>query len=389
MENRKLDYFSPLPPMRSGISDYSVEMLSELKKYFDLCAYIDEGYVAKEIGVQIEGYRKFKEGNCLLYNIGNSGYHSYLYDLALKHPGIIIMHDSSLQGLNLSMINKYWSGLRFFKELYVNYGMGAVMSYLKLLNIRPRPVVEKENPKKSKFEFGKGWHQIEEIDGIKFRWTKKNASFVIREKRLTELNLKVYADLPTELKLNVNGIKKKIKLDMNRYQWVNFDLDCVNEADVKMKISKPLSFLSKFRDSYFREMGVRVSEINYKSSGIVTNIPIFMRSEKKEIKMIKYQMSAGDINRKEEILEKYSLNKLVIKSSKGVIVHSEHLAKIVRDINPEIPVRVINHGARIVKHKYSRKVVRKRLGLDKYDFIIVSYGKIQKHKRIDVALEAP
>ena len=45
---KKLNYFSPLPPLKSGISDYSEELLKQLSKYFEITAYIDNNYIPKK-----------------------------------------------------------------------------------------------------------------------------------------------------------------------------------------------------------------------------------------------------------------------------------------------------------------------------------------------------
>ena len=39
----RLAWFSPLPPQRSGIADYSAELLPHLAKHLDLELFVDEG----------------------------------------------------------------------------------------------------------------------------------------------------------------------------------------------------------------------------------------------------------------------------------------------------------------------------------------------------------
>src|SRR6266496_4504849 len=35
----------------------------------------------------------------ILYHIGNNGFHGYVYETALRHPGIVVMHESNLHHL--------------------------------------------------------------------------------------------------------------------------------------------------------------------------------------------------------------------------------------------------------------------------------------------------
>ena len=42
---RRIAFFSPLPPLRSGVSDYSARLLDELKRRYTIDLYHDAGYV--------------------------------------------------------------------------------------------------------------------------------------------------------------------------------------------------------------------------------------------------------------------------------------------------------------------------------------------------------
>ncbi|RKJ22011.1 hypothetical protein D7X33_44910, partial [Butyricicoccus sp. 1XD8-22] len=41
---KRIAFFTPLPPIKSGISDYSVELLNKLVNHFSIDVYIDKGY---------------------------------------------------------------------------------------------------------------------------------------------------------------------------------------------------------------------------------------------------------------------------------------------------------------------------------------------------------
>ena len=99
----KLLYASPFPPLKSGISDYSVALVKALEKEFDITLYTDNYEVTDEA---LKDYPKLKywvddidfdSFDYRIYNIGNQpGFHSYIYDAAITHPGMIIMHDFML-----------------------------------------------------------------------------------------------------------------------------------------------------------------------------------------------------------------------------------------------------------------------------------------------------
>lgn len=93
-------YASPFPPMESGISDYSVVLVDALRKNFDITLFSDnyeitdkslKKFPVLKYGVDSVDFDSF---DYILYNMGNNGvFHSYIYETALEHPGIIIQHD--------------------------------------------------------------------------------------------------------------------------------------------------------------------------------------------------------------------------------------------------------------------------------------------------------
>jgi glycosyltransferase involved in cell wall biosynthesis/SAM-dependent methyltransferase len=83
----RIAYFSPLPPAKSGIADYSVALLEPLQKLatvevFDKAPAIIQGFDA------------------LLYQLGNNAYHSSIYECALRNPGVLVLHEANLHHLH-------------------------------------------------------------------------------------------------------------------------------------------------------------------------------------------------------------------------------------------------------------------------------------------------
>ncbi|GAA5158364.1 glycosyltransferase family 4 protein [Amycolatopsis dongchuanensis] len=91
--------WTPLPPERSGISDYSYELLGELAKLVDVDAVSRQpGEVQAPAGVPVVGPAA-ADGDDVLhtYHMGNHvGVHSWIYRQALAEPGVVVLHDTSL-----------------------------------------------------------------------------------------------------------------------------------------------------------------------------------------------------------------------------------------------------------------------------------------------------
>jgi len=106
----RLDYVSPLPPVRSGIADYSVDLLPHLAERADVRLIrlpgqpVEEAIAgswplvpAEEIGQDAGGLR------LPLYQMGNNRYHEGVLDLALRLPGVLTLHDIVLHHLLLDL----------------------------------------------------------------------------------------------------------------------------------------------------------------------------------------------------------------------------------------------------------------------------------------------
>lgn len=101
---KKLACFTPLPPIQSGIADYSVDILNVLSRYFAITVFIDDGYVSNcnlTNGISVCNYRKFSKNDFdyVLYQYGNSVYHNYMNSYIRRFGGIVVLHDYNLYGL--------------------------------------------------------------------------------------------------------------------------------------------------------------------------------------------------------------------------------------------------------------------------------------------------
>jgi glycosyltransferase involved in cell wall biosynthesis len=121
----RIAYFSPLPPMRSGISDYSRELVPYLARHFEIDIFVDDYEVSDRL--LKFNYRVFhcgeyeklawKRGYIFpLYHFGNSEFHIYMYDSFMRRPGPVVLHDFFLSGLIGHMSSEIFGDTRFLVE---------------------------------------------------------------------------------------------------------------------------------------------------------------------------------------------------------------------------------------------------------------------------------
>jgi glycosyltransferase involved in cell wall biosynthesis len=137
----RLAYFSPLPPLRSGIADYSQELLPNLARYAEIELFIDDGYQpvpAISERFRVYNYQRFpsvtrkQPYDAVLYHIGNHAkYHGTIYHTLLEYPGIVVLHEYVLhhliQGITLARGNPR----AYLQEMRYCYGRtGAYLARL-------------------------------------------------------------------------------------------------------------------------------------------------------------------------------------------------------------------------------------------------------------------
>jgi glycosyltransferase involved in cell wall biosynthesis/SAM-dependent methyltransferase len=107
-------FFSPLPPARSGIADYSEALIESLRPLVDL-----EVFARAEDGFDPTRF------DIALYQVGNNQYHDFVYETALGHAGVVVLHESNLHHLisDLTIRRGDWDG--YLRECEYNGGAAA------------------------------------------------------------------------------------------------------------------------------------------------------------------------------------------------------------------------------------------------------------------------
>jgi glycosyltransferase involved in cell wall biosynthesis len=122
----RLAYVSPLPPERSGIADYSSELLPELAKYYEIDLitdlakitdrYLEESFRRQPIAEFEKSARRYDR---ILYHIGNSPFHRQTPPLLERYPGTVVLHDFFLSHLfyyHLERVNGRASSHSFYES---------------------------------------------------------------------------------------------------------------------------------------------------------------------------------------------------------------------------------------------------------------------------------
>lgn len=132
----RLAYFSPLPPQRSGIADYSEELLPHLARYAEIELFVADGYQpAGSLSRQFRlySYRRFpslvstRGYDATIYHLGNNpNYHAMIYRMAVEYPGIVVLHEYVLQDLVRGITLNQGDPEGYVAEMRYCYGQTGV-----------------------------------------------------------------------------------------------------------------------------------------------------------------------------------------------------------------------------------------------------------------------
>jgi len=96
---KRIGYFSPMPPARTGVADYSAALLPYLQKL----GPVEVNPAVCDVGI---------------YHIGNNPLHGEIYERALAQPGVVVLHDAVLHHLFLNLFDQK----TYLSEFIFNYG---------------------------------------------------------------------------------------------------------------------------------------------------------------------------------------------------------------------------------------------------------------------------
>ena len=129
----RIAYVSPLPPQRSGISEYSADLLPYLVKYFNVDLFVDIGIdVDENIKRQFQIFPLTqllanKENYAtVVYQQGNSAFHSHMQQLQQQFPGVVVLHDFFLSHL---VAHETVPSGTFTKCLDESHGMRSLIDF--------------------------------------------------------------------------------------------------------------------------------------------------------------------------------------------------------------------------------------------------------------------
>lgn len=134
----RLALVSPFPPLKSGIAKYTIDLLPELCRFYDVDLVAAQGRVEDDWAiancdiVSLDEYERRAEMNLyqrIVYQFGNSEFHAHMPDLLARYPGVVVLHDFYLSGMQ-NWRQAITTPGAFFSALADTHGYGAIRTFL-------------------------------------------------------------------------------------------------------------------------------------------------------------------------------------------------------------------------------------------------------------------
>jgi glycosyltransferase involved in cell wall biosynthesis len=128
----RLAWFSPMPPVPSGIAACSAELITALTPEHQIDVFVDEPVARMAAGVGNEYARPLSAHEFLwrhrgqpydltVYQVGNSSHHDFLWPYLFRFPGLAVLHDAHLHHARAAALLRTKRSADYRAELVANH----------------------------------------------------------------------------------------------------------------------------------------------------------------------------------------------------------------------------------------------------------------------------
>jgi len=122
-----INWFSPLPPLKSDIARYSCVVLAELQERCNVTVWTSQADIDSSSlsGLRVCRYDadnipwgELNRADCTVFNLGNNpAFHGDIWHVARRHPGIVILHDLALHHFFDGMYRVHAQRLHYYVDV--------------------------------------------------------------------------------------------------------------------------------------------------------------------------------------------------------------------------------------------------------------------------------
>ena len=381
------------PSTRSGIGDYTRGLLEHLKRLFEVRVFVAPGLEGEELaGLTAESVLALRprEQDQLLFQLGNERDHAFMSPLVRSLGGVVALHDWVLFDLAVAARPELArGGLRGHLAAWREGGLEQLAVYREGWRARRRaratPLADEpgELPEALRdFMLIAGWHAPErEAAGSKQgagRWTADRATVRLPDAGVRRVRLEASAHPGRTLRLSSNGTVVE-----HRFAGGDARLELPLEGGAEPEVALDVSGLTIDRAQRARgdarRLGCYVRSLGFEDAkgwhAVDLEAPAARPLASPGLEVDRFRLP---------------FNRSIVRFADSFVVHSEHVRRLIlTERNAPTPVAVVPHGTDAAWRDGDRRAGRVVLELPvdwREAFLLVSFGAVQGHKRIDALL---
>ncbi len=369
------------PSIRSGIGDYTRHLLPYLREHCEVRVFVEHGH--DDPGWRGEEARSIdalepREFDQILYQLGNERAHAFMPRLLRAIGGTVVQHDWVLFDMALAAWQALSRGGAKGHALALREG-GLRQARLYSANWRdrrrqrmqPAPEVDVSTLEGTLLS---GWHAPEPHG----RWTADHAWLRIPADGVEAIELDLHIDAGRSVSILEDRRVLAQGVDPGSFEVRpgrgDRPLLCIATAGIQVTKQQR-------KNGDVRRMGCFVRKVTWRDARGVHELDL---NESTAIPCIPISISRDRF--------RLALNRSVVRFADAFIVHSRYVAeRILGERNSPTPIGLVHHGAERRWREGERHAARAELGLPADwlgSFLVVSFGGVQPHKRVDQMLHA-
>ena len=367
------------PSVRSGIGDYTRHLLPYLREHCDVRCYVEHGHDEKEWGdIEAAPVTELNPRNYdqVLYQLGNELSHSFMPPMIRAIGGTVMQHDWVLFDMAMKTYPALFRGgakghMLALREGGLHQASLYSQNWLDRRRERTQPIPVVDDPTLPGVLLG-GFYAAEDAG----RWVSDFATLRIPSKSVTKVTIELHTDSDRRVRILENG-RALFEGGAGAHSIEpSPDHPLLTIQTQGIRITKEQR---SYGDS--RRMGSFIHRIRYEDSSGEHDLDL---SQTPTVPNLPVSLSRDRF--------RLPFNRSVVRFGDAFIVHSNYVGNQIRaDRNQNTPIGVLHHGSEFRWRDEDRRITRRKLGLsdDWIDsFMVVSFGGVQPHKRIDKALQA-
>ena len=373
------------PRRRSGIGDYTRDLLPHLARHVEVEVFVEDGLEGGEIAGcptrPLSALDPMKVDR-ILYQLGNERCHGFMLPAIREFGGTVVLHDWVLFDLAMGGVPGLESGgLKGHLAALKAGGLSQARVYARARSARrqrrsPEALVRELKERvggPGSFSLLEGWHDWEG-EG---RWSSAWSVLSVELQSAGELELVV--DLPAGRTLELLGAEGPLgSLQGHGGPKLRVPLPGDSQVVMGLRVAPTTPTPEQRRAQDDRILGA-----------FVRSIRVFCGGAEKTLDLTGEATGSARMDPLARARFDLPLNRPVVRLADAFLVHSDWMrSRILDQRNAPTPIGLVPHGSTPFTEEADREGARRALGLPAGATIVTSFGAIQEHKRPEPLLRA-